>query len=92
MYPALARMPTPAIKHPSISLWGSCLMISRSLQVPGSLSSAFTTKYDGRPSETLGIKDHFKPDENPAPPLPLRPLFFISPTIQSVPFCTSSFV
>lgn len=33
-----------------MSLWGSLRMISRSLHVPGSDSSAFTTRNDGRPS------------------------------------------
>ena len=35
-----------------MSLWGSCRMISRSLHVPGSDSSALTTRYDGLPSDT----------------------------------------
>ena len=34
-----------------MSLWGSWRMISLSLQVPGSDSSAFTTRYDGLPSD-----------------------------------------
>ena len=33
-----------ASRHPSISRCGSCRMISRSLQVPGSDSSALTTR------------------------------------------------
>ena len=45
-------MAVPAMRHPSTSLWGSWRMISRSLQVPGSDSSALTTRYEGRPSET----------------------------------------
>ena len=45
--PALAPIPAPATKQPSISLCGSCLIISLSLQVPGSPSSAFTTRYFG---------------------------------------------
>lgn len=40
----MARPPT---RQPSTSLWGSWRMISRSLQVPGSPSSAFTTRYLG---------------------------------------------
>lgn len=40
----------PAMRQPSMSLCGSLRMISRSLHVPGSDSSAFTTRKDGRPS------------------------------------------
>ena len=40
----MARPPT---RQPSTSLWGSWRMIYRSLQVPGSPSSAFTTRYLG---------------------------------------------
>lgn len=45
--PALAPMPAPATKHPSINLCGSFRMISLSLHVPGSPSSALTTRYLG---------------------------------------------
>lgn len=40
-------MALPATRHPSTSLCGSWRMISRSLHVPGSPSSAFTTRYFG---------------------------------------------
>ena len=51
----MARPPT---RQPSTSLWGSWRMISRSLQVPGSPSSAFTTRYLGLrgPAGQLGYR------------------------------------
>lgn len=85
-------MPVPAIKHPSTSLCGSWRMISRSLHVPGSDSSALTTRYDGLPSDSLGMKDHFSPDGKPAPPRPRRPDCFIWSTIHSLPLSRRSFV
>lgn len=47
-------MALPATRQPSISLWGSWRIISRSLHVPGSPSSAFTTKYLGLGHEDEG--------------------------------------
>lgn len=85
----------PAIKHPSTSLCGSFLIISRSLHVPGSPSSAFTTKYRGFVSLSQSlkfIKLHFIPDGNPAPPLPLSPEAFISEMSQSWPLSRISLV
>lgn len=40
-------MALPATRQPSINLWGSWRIISRSLHVPGSPSSALTTRYFG---------------------------------------------
>ena len=47
----MAFIARPATRQPSISVWGSWRMISRSLQVPGSPSSAFTTRYLGLQTE-----------------------------------------
>ena len=55
--PALAPMALPATRQPSTSLCGSCRMISLSLHVPGSPSSALTTRYLGleRTSERIAF-------------------------------------
>src|ERR1035438_4646762 len=61
----------PAISTPSINWCGSFSISTRSLHVPGSLSSAFTTMYFGL-GEVRGTKLHFIPVGNPAPPRPRR--------------------
>lgn len=59
MYAARAPMALPATRQPSINLWGSWRIISRSLHVPGSPSSAFTTRYLGlEHSEKWGNTQH----------------------------------
>ena len=45
-----------------------------------------------RPSETLGMNDHLRPDGKPAPPRPRRPETFISLMIQSRPLSSRSLV
>src|ERR687892_2107585 len=57
------------IRQPSISRCGTRNMISRSLNVPGSDSSALTTRYVGRPV-SFARKLAFLPIGNPAPPRP----------------------
>ena len=88
MYAAEALMLTPTQRAPSMSLWGSCLIISLSFHVPGSLSSALITRYDGRPSDTFGMNEYLSPDGKPAPPLPRSPEALIWSIIQSEPLRT----
>lgn len=62
------------------------------LYLPGSDSSALTTRKEGRPSDFLGMKDHFSPEGKPAPPRPRKPEAFSSFTIQSGPWFMMSLV
>ncbi len=57
---------------PSTSVWGVAIISGMSLHVPGSDSSALTTRYLGR-GLSCGMKPHFMPVGNPAPPRPRRP-------------------
>ena len=56
---------------PSTRVWGVASMSGMSLQVPGSDSSALTTRYFGL-GLSCGTKDHFMPVGKPAPPRPRR--------------------
>jgi hypothetical protein len=57
---------------PSSSWKGLSCMISRSLKVPGSLSSALQTTYAGS-AESFGMKLALRPIGKAAPPRPRRP-------------------
>ncbi len=57
---------------PSTRTWGLPIISGMSLQVPGSDSSALTTRYLGL-GLSCGMNDHFMPVGKPAPPRPRRP-------------------
>src|SRR5579859_7501987 len=84
MKPILEPMARPAMITPSITEWGSCSKMRRSLQVPGSLSSPLTSTYFGF-ADCLGTNDHFIPVGKPAPPRPRRFEAFISAMMPSAP-------
>jgi hypothetical protein len=52
-------------------------MMLRSMNAPGSPSSALQTTYLGSPGERL-VSSHLRPVGNPAPPRPRSPEAFIS--------------
>src|SRR5688500_18712527 len=67
---------------PSITECGLKRRMSRSWQVPGSLSSELQTTYFW-PGAARGMKLHLTPVGNPAPPRPRRPEAFTSSMIAS---------
>ena len=71
MKPLLAPAAIDPITQPSISRCGFFCISRRSLNVPGSDSSALQQRYLS--SEPLGMKLAFLPMEKPAPPRPRRP-------------------
>ena len=80
MYAVCAPRAWQVMATPSSSRWGSFSRMYRSLNVPGSDSSAFTARYFGL-GLSLGTKLHFSPVGNPAPPRPRRFDFFTSSMI-----------
>ena len=77
----LAPAACAAMIMPSISRCGIFCMISRSLNVPGSDSSALHTRYLS--IAPLGMNEAFMPIEKPAPPRPRRPEALSSSTSAS---------
>ena len=68
----LARIANELMMTPSTSVCGLAIISGMSLQVPGSDSSALTTRYLGL-GLSCGMKPHFMPVGKPAPPRPRRP-------------------
>ncbi len=71
MKPLFAPAAIEPMMQPSISMCGLRCISRRSLNVPGSDSSALQQRYLS--IEPLGMKDAFLPIEKPAPPRPRRP-------------------
>ena len=72
---SLASIAHAAIRAPSSTSWGIFSRKYRSLNVPGSPSSALTANKRGLGS--FRTKAHFWADGNPAPPIPFNPEFNI---------------
>ena len=67
---------------PSTRVCGLAIISGMSLQVPGSDSSALTTRYFGL-GLSCGMKPHFMPVGKPAPPRPRRLEAFTASTTSS---------
>ena len=72
MNAVLARIAKLLMITPSTRVCGAAIISGMSLQVPGSDSSALTTRYFGF-GLSWGMKPHFMPVGKPAPPRPRRP-------------------
>ena len=77
-----ARIAKQLMITPSTSVCGQAIISGTSLQVPGSDSSALTTRYLGF-GLSCGMKPHFMPVGKPAPPRPRRLEALTASTISS---------
>src|SRR5690349_12898442 len=75
---------------PSTSVCGLAIISGTSLQVPGSDSSALTTRYFGF-GLSCGMNDHFMPVGKPAPPRPRRPESFTAAITSSCDIVSAFF-
>src|ERR1700712_916722 len=82
MNAVLARMAYAEMITPSTRVCGEAIISGMSLQVPGSDSSALTTRYLGL-GLSCGMNDHFIPVGKPAPPRPRRPESFTAVTTSA---------
>ena len=80
--PLSAPTTNPPSAIPSTSRCGRSSMITRSLNVPGSLSSALHTTYFGTVSSRR-TSFHLSPVGKPAPPIPRRPALSSTSTMRS---------
>ena len=77
-----ARIAKLLMITPSTSVCGAAIISGMSLQVPGSDSSALTTRYFGF-GLSCGMNPHFIPVGKPAPPRPRSPESLTAVTMSS---------